>query len=142
MPEKEDNREERRIYYILIALGVVLIVLFVVFVAQYRALRRMQILNTHELHVSEILSHHAPLAPGDADTIRSWMTFNYVNKLFALPPNYLEMQLQINDAHYPQLTIAGYASAAHLDATTFLASVENAVRDYATSTPQNATSTE
>ena len=141
MEEREDHKGERHIYYALIALGAVLVVLFVFFVGQYRALRHTQILEAHEARLSAILSHHVPLPTSEANTIHSWMTFDYVDKLFALPSNYLETQLSINNSHYPRLTISSYATAEHIDQTTFLVSVENAVRGYASSTPEHVVST-
>ncbi len=37
------------------------------------------------------------------------MTFDYVNHLFTLPPQYLETTLGITDGRYPRLTIEEYA---------------------------------
>ena len=125
---------ERDIRYALIILGAILLVLAVFLVANYLSLRRAQVINAREMRASALFAHHAPLAASDAGIIRSWMTFDYVNKLFALPSEYLQAQLQINNTHYPRLTIGSY-----------LSEVENAVRNYsapanATGTPANGTS--
>jgi hypothetical protein len=138
----ENHKMEKRIRYALIIFAAILVVLLIVLFLQYQALRRQQLIDTHQLRSTLFLEHHAPLPTSDATIIRPWMTFDYLNKLFALSPNYLKTQLNISASSYPRLTISGYASAAHLDATTFLIEVEHAVRDYASSsTPSGATST-
>jgi hypothetical protein len=129
----------RYIRYTLIVLAAALGVLIVFLVANYLSLRREQLINTRHIAFSELLEHHGPLPVSDAGIIRSWMTFDYVNKLFALPPSYLQTQLQITNTHYPKLTISSYEKSANLDAATFLMEVEGAVRSY--SGPINATST-
>ncbi|HVO28467.1 MAG TPA: hypothetical protein VMT81_00580 [Candidatus Paceibacterota bacterium] len=130
MAEGEDSRMERVIRYVLGALAVVLIVLFIFLFLQYRALWRQQAINTRELRLSQFLEKHGPLAPGDASAVRVWMTFDYINKLFALPPEYLQDQLQIADTHYPRITVAGYAASLQVLPAVFLDEVENAVRSY------------
>ena len=129
----------RYIRYALIILAVILLILVVFLVANYLSLRRQQFISMRELHFSELLEHHAPLAVSSAEIIRSWMTFDYVNKLFALPPNYLQAQLQITNSHYPKLTISSYAKSENLNVATFLGEVETAIRNYVP--PANATTT-
>jgi hypothetical protein len=140
MAEEHNHHSGRYIRYALIILAVILIALLVFFVAEYRSLRRAQLINMREGRISQLLQKHAPLPASDATTIRTWMTFDYVNKLFALPPEYLQAQLQITDPHYPRLTIASYAKNTSLNQTTLLGEVEAAVRNYpapriVTSTP-------
>ena len=129
----------RFIRSILIVLAVVLLILVVLLIANYLSLRRQQLINLRELHFSELLDHHTPLPVSSAGIIRSWMTFDYVNKLFALPPAYLQARLQITDSHYPRLTISGYAKSKNFDAAIFLSQVENAIQNY--TAPTNASST-
>ena len=129
----------RYIRWALIGLAAVLVVLLIFFIVQYQNLRQQEILTTRALHWSMVLEHHAPLAPSEAGIIRSWMTFDYINKLFALPTGYLQTQLQISDAHYPRLTISSYAKTENASTTAFLGEVENAVRNYVGSSTPSST---
>jgi hypothetical protein len=139
MRESSEEKLEQWIRYTLLILALVLAVLLVFLYVQYRTLRRQQFVDAYQTHQSEILARHAPLPPEDAGVIRSWMTFDYLNKIFALPPGYLRTGLGIADAHYPRMTVATYAKDADLTAAAALNQVENAVRSYAL--PQTATST-
>jgi hypothetical protein len=126
-----DSQHEKWIRYALIVLAGVLAALLIFLFFQYQSLRRQQVLGMHQLHAAFFLEHHAPLPVSDAGVIRSWMTFDYVNKLFALPPDYLKAQLHIVDSRYPRYTIS----------TAFLGQVQNAVRNYASSSKAVMTST-
>lgn len=114
----------------LIVLTGILIILLILLFVQYESLRRGQAIGAHEFEWSQALEQRAPLSVSDADLVRAWMTFDYLNKIFALPENYLYEQLKIADTHYPHITISGYAKNANLDQTIFLNQVENAIRDY------------
>ena len=127
----------------IIVLAIILVVLIFFLVRQAITLRRAQVLSARELWISNVLKQHGPLTPVEVDILRSWMTFDYVNKLFGVPPNYLKDQLSISDARYPQLSIASYAKASGLNANTFLGNVEDALRVYLTAADaaKSATST-
>lgn len=43
------------------------------------------------------------------EVLRPWMTFEYINRIFSLPPDLLSHSLSIADARYPKLTVAAYA---------------------------------
>ena len=68
--------------------------------------------------------------------ISSWMTFDYINKVFNLPPTYLKQTLQINNTKYPVLTIAQYAKKAKINLSLLIINIQNAVRIYLTSPTQ------
>lgn len=68
-----------------------------------------------------------PLAPED---IQGWMTFEYINFVFKLPPEYLKQTFSIEGSQYPKTTLKRYANKAGLDATTFVRNVEEAVKNY------------
>ncbi len=145
MNQPENHRLEKWIRYALIVLAVLLVVLLIILFWQYQALRRQQWLDSRELHSALFLEHHAPLPVSEAGVIRPWMTFDYLDKLFALPPEYLKARLGITASNYPWLTLSSYATEQHLDAATFLNEVENAVLGYPSSStptsPVTATST-
>ena len=122
--------ENNYIWYAIVVLCAILIVLGVYFVRDYLHIRRLQIVNARELFVSNILKQHGPPTPSEASFIGSWMTFDYVNRLFGIPSDYLKNTLQINDAEYPRMTLSGYAHRNSLNVATFLEQVQAAVRNY------------
>lgn len=115
---------------ILIALGVVAAVLMVFLYVQYRTLRHQQFLNDEESWITSIIHNHGPLNASSTALIRPWMTFDYVNKIFNLPQDYLKTNLPVHDAHYPALTISGYAREAYVDPNAFANTVASSVRAY------------
>lgn len=130
-----ENKPQRYIKYTLIILGVILLVLCIFFVVQYRAVRRSEVMSSRELWFSLILKNHGALTVNDVNVIRPWMTFDYINRLFRLPADYLKARLNISDVHYPQVSLSGYARHNHLDSATFLVTVDHAVRDYLAAQP-------
>lgn len=59
--------------------------------------------------------------------IESWMTFDYLNHIFALPPEYLKNTLSISDTRYPKLTLHSYAKRNSIAENAFLSEVKDAV---------------
>src|ERR1035437_6268606 len=41
--------------------------------------------------------------------LASWMTFDYINVVFGIPPDYLKTNLNITDPGYPNIRIDRYA---------------------------------
>ena len=86
---------------------------------------------TYRTEVNNILTkNHAPLSVEDVDLVAPWMTFDYINKLFKLPANYLKVNLNISDTRYPNLSLNAYTRGKKLDRIFFLANVKKAVSDY------------
>jgi len=56
------------------------------------------------------------------------MTFDYLNHVFNLPPDYFKTALVIKDSHYPRLTITRYARKNKLDPAIFLKQVQTATQ--------------
>ncbi len=71
-----------------------------------------------------------PLALPTPSTIAVWMTFDYLNKIFNLPPDYLKTSLNITDARYPFLTVNGLAREQKQNATGTLKMVEQAISNH------------
>jgi hypothetical protein len=107
----------------------VLIALCILLVRQYRHLRRVEFVTAHG-SVLSALHARGPLDANSANLVASWMTFDYINHLFALPPQYLQKTLDITDSRYPHLALSEYADDAHLGQATFLAHVQNAVEAF------------
>lgn len=126
----------RYVKIVLVALIALLVVLCALFLQQYFALRKAETLNFRRLW---FVGMHTgvPLSAGDVGSIRSWMTFDYVDKAFNLPSSTLETSLRIADPRYPHLTILRYAARERIDPNSFLGEVQNAVRDaLTTNTPR------
>jgi hypothetical protein len=123
------NKSSRTIEYVIGALVVVLVILIVFLALNYRALRRSAVAGARQSWLSTLVAHHrGPATVADLASVRPWMTFDYLNRFFNLPPQYLQTQLAITDPQYPRLTIGGYAKRNHLDLATFQHQLDAALR--------------
>jgi hypothetical protein len=69
-------------------------------------------------------------------TVQAWMTFDYLNRVFALPPNYFQETLGITNPRYPEISIRQYAQDQNIPLPMFLTQVQQALSERtATSTP-------
>ena len=116
--------------YAIVALGVVLVTLAGLLVWNYLSLARAQLINARELRLSAMVRSHGPLTANDVGLIRPWMTFDYINTLFKVSPDYLKTQLSITDTSYPRLSISGYAKYEQTSSATVLDEVENSLAAY------------
>ena len=134
-----DNTYTTKSYikYAIIFLVILLLVLCIFFVRDYISLRRAQIVSARELQLSALFKAHGPLTASDVTVIRPWMTFDYINKLFNIPPEYLKNALSISDPSYPKLSLYGYANHQHANITIVVSDVESSTRDYLTATSTN-----
>ncbi len=115
---------------IIIAIAaVILVVLCILLVREYRHLRRLDYIAAHGSLFSA-LHAHGPAGASDVSSVATWMTFDYINRLFALPPQYLQTTLSISDSRYPRLTIIEYAGGQHIERPVFLTQVQEAIRAY------------
>lgn len=80
----------------------------------------------HQYEAAHGLNSNNP----DINDIDTWMTFDYINTVFKLPPSYLKTALSVQDPHYPNIHIARYARNNRLDAETALQKVRSAVAAY------------
>jgi hypothetical protein len=136
------NNERRLIDWLIAALGILLAILLFLLVRQYQVLRREQIISARESFLTNAIKNHPHLTLSDVSAIHSWMTFDYLNKLFNLPPEYLKTQLSISDPAYPKMTINKFAKDVGQPASSTLVDVQNAMRQYLTNPlPANASST-
>lgn len=62
--------------------------------------------------------------------VESWMTFDFLNKAFGLPPEYLKNQLDISDKKYPNLTIDNLAKNTNENSGAMLSKVKKLVEDF------------
>lgn len=129
-PSQKSNGERRLIDWIIAGLGIILAVLLFLLVRQYQTLRRESFISARESWLMSALKDHPHLTVSDANVIRTWMTFDYLNKLFSLPPEYLKTQLSVTDPTYPKLTIGKFAKDIGQPASSTLVEIQSAVRQY------------
>jgi hypothetical protein len=116
-------------------LGVIIVVMIVILLCLCAALaagvRRAGRENPSASFVDflSLKRAHGPLPAADADLIRPWMTFDYVNRLFGLPPEYLKVGLDITDKRYPDISFTEYSESSGTTSVSFLGSVRSAVLD-------------
>ena len=58
------------------------------------------------------------------------MTFDYLNKVFNLPADYLQNSLQITDKNYPYITISHYSREERLGPASLATQVQIAIYNY------------
>ncbi len=127
--EKVRDAMERWMRSLLILLGILLAAAVALLVwGWYR------VGHEHPADVRDALSgfvaKHGPLTADEVGVIRPWMTFDYVNTLFALPPDFLKDSFRIDDPSYPMLTLGRYAGEAGYGQTEFLTAVEAAIANH------------
>ncbi len=64
------------------------------------------------------------------NTIKTWMTFDYINVIFKLPKMYLRDTLNINDPRYPNIRIDNYTRHNNIDSSMFLNKIEQVITNY------------
>ena len=117
----------------LIALGIaiiIIVVLGVLLVQQYQNIRRLNYISMHRQSFFRSLHGSGPLTVANASSTQSWMTFDYINRIFNLPPAYMQTTLGITNSRYPRLTIVGYAKDSGLSETAALTKVQAVISAY------------
>ena len=109
-------------------LAATIIVLGFLFVNTYKKVAPARIITPNR--ISELVRRHATLGVSDIPTISSWMTFDYINRVFVLPPDYLKSWLGLDDKRYPALSLAQYAKESSADPSVVVSRVQDAVGEY------------
>ena len=126
--EKFPQRKSFGIKIVFGVLATLLVLLLALFVRQVAIMRPSLIsLSPRSWHLS--VRSRRPLTASDAASIQSWMTFDYLNKVFALPPEFLKTTFGITDPRYPRLSLAHYAETKGVSAANFTDAVKNAIRN-------------
>ena len=125
---------------------IVVIILFLIMVhfliVAFRDLRGGAVFGTpagqqHSLRNLYGLRRGYTPSVSDVNSIKPWMTFNYINKIFNLPNEYLKTGLGISDAKYPNITIQKSIQTQGASSTAYLEELKGLVREHlASSTPQ------
>lgn len=83
-------------YPLLLSCAILLLfILTIIFLKQYSHIR-----NAGNFHVRQTRSNLT-----DVNKIQKWMTFDYINRSFVLPPEYLKNELTIISDDYPKITL-------------------------------------
>lgn len=132
MGNHEVERTNTYIKYAIIILIIVLIVLSIFFVWQYASLRRSNIISARESWLTALMKRHGPATVNDVNFIRPWMTFDYINRLFNIPQDYLKNSLSLSDNGYPKLSLSSYAKHNNMTTDEVAGEVMKAIRNYLT----------
>jgi hypothetical protein len=111
-------------------LAAVLVVLCAALILQFVNLQRSPFLRFHGIRPPDILRNRQPLTVNDINMIQPWMTFDYLNHVFNLPPDYLKTKLAVSDTRYPRLSLAHFIQNNHLDSNSVMAEVKRAISDF------------
>ena len=130
-----NGHTSRFIEYAIIVLAIVLAVLVISFVLNYEKVHREALIEQRESWLSMLVAHRGTPTADEISFVRSWMTFDYINRLFQIPPQYLEIQLSITDPGYPKITIEEYAEHIHTSAASVMSSVTTALQAYFATVP-------
>lgn len=87
-------------------------------------------LALNPVHRFLVRHENRTLGERDVNRIQSWMTFDYLNKVFRLPPDYLKNDLAISNAKYPNVTIDEQAEQEHVKPVALTVRVQEAIHYY------------
>ncbi len=103
---------------------IILVFVSFLFIRQYLSIKNrgdFQIRHSHEFTPNNKL-------------LQSWMTFEYLNRSFNLPTDYLKNELHISDSKYPHSTIASTANSLGITKEECLILIKNSILKFSTST--------
>jgi hypothetical protein len=126
--EHTAHKTSKTINLILGILVIILVFLVVSLISSYRQSNIGRIIHSH---VTALKNNETSAGRAvNVSAVQSWMTFDYINRLFGLPPDYLKATLAISDPVYPHLTLLHYS---HLQGTSMVqgvAAVKEAIEAY------------
>ncbi|MBM3271735.1 hypothetical protein FJY94_00390 [Candidatus Kaiserbacteria bacterium] len=105
MPRRRRPTTEEWLHMLLAALTGILVLLTIMLWREYRSIPPLSAGKRTEW----VGARHGGSLSVPTDVLRPWMTFEYVNRIFALPPEYLRKVLGIDDTRYPRMSVASYA---------------------------------
>ena len=126
--EHTAHKASKTINLILGILVIILVFLVVSLISSYKQANIGKIIHSHVTALKN--NETAGGAAVNISTVQSWMTFDYINRLFGLPPDYLKATLSISDPIYPHLSLLRYS---HLRGTSVMqevAAVKEAIQAY------------
>jgi len=109
---------------------VALLVMLVLFFQQYQHIQRLDYVSHQRQSFLQSLRGGGPLTGAEAGSVQIWMTFEYIDRAFSLPPTYLQTDLDITDIRFPRMTVAEYEKDAGLSDADALSKVQAAISAY------------
>jgi hypothetical protein len=74
--------------------------------------------------------HEADRPRPDIEKIQGWMTFEYLNRSFNLPTDYLQKDIEVTSSSYPNVTLIKEATLRGQDLAVFLGDVKKSIKKY------------
>ncbi|MDE2030943.1 MAG: hypothetical protein KGI58_01640 [Patescibacteria group bacterium] len=110
-------------------LGIILLIIlcilsFLWFIQSVKYLDNAEDLNINNGYISHFRT------PVTINSIRIWMTFDYLNFIFKLPPDYLKTSLNIDDKKYPNIRISEYVKRKNISPSVFIFEIKQAITNY------------
>ena len=133
MPRQNMDPSAKKHLALSVALCVAIVALalmLVLFFRQYQHIQRLDYVSHERQSFFQSLHGSGPLTGAEAGSVQVWMTFEYVDRAFSLPPAYLQASLDITDSRFPRITVAEYAKDAGLSDAAALSKVQAAVSAY------------
>lgn len=127
---REGVSHSRLLKIVIAVLVALLIILCGLLVRAYSILKKEHLINLSELSLSAFVTKHGPLTANEVGVIRPWMTFDYVNRTFGLPADFLKTTFGVADPAYPKLTLSYYATEEGFNQMDFLNAIRVAVAHY------------
>ena len=129
--ERNNKTDKKFLGIIIVLLTVFLLGLCVFLVTGVRRVDRESSISSFRTFLAA-RRVRGPLPLTEAEVIRPWMTFDYINQLFNLPKNYLKSNINITDSRYPNLSITELSESLSTSSISVLAEVESAVAESTT----------
>ncbi len=118
------NHRNKVIVSILILLSIIFFISFISTVEKYKRSGELGI--DYRINGQPTYRHHK----ARLNDIRTWMTFNYINVIFKLHPDYLKNMFNISDPQYPNIRIDRYLKRNNINPIEFQIKLEEAITNY------------
>lgn len=129
----KDRRNKRSLGILLFILVTLFVFICFVFIREYLLLQHEGVLRVHQLrnNITQYpIASTSPLQISNVEMIENWMTFDYINESFQLPPSVLQDGLHIIDPHYPRMSIRRAARERGTSRDIYLLEVKTVIREY------------
>lgn len=101
---------------------IILVIVSTLFIKRYQTIKAK----------GEFRSHFKEKEALNSKNIQGWMTFEYINRSFSIPNEYLKESLSIPSTHYPKITIAKASSLSGESVSEYTSKVRMSVELYLT----------
>jgi hypothetical protein len=112
--------------FLTIVLTAIIIITGLLLISQIMRFKAEGYLTPHpRIHHRQVFT-----PPTSVGQIKLWMTFEYINRIFLLPKDYLRNSLSIEDPRYPHISIGSFAQKTHQDPSLLLRKTEQAIIEF------------